>query len=61
MQKGFKCFCCTCPPVIGVTVNAGIGRNISVKQNLCGILWKHIARHIPDVDIVLFVTADTLN
>ena len=59
--KGFKCFCRVKTPVIGMTVYAGVGVDPSVKQNLGGIFWKQTACHIPNADITLFMTADTLN
>ena len=61
MLKGFECFCCVNTPVLGMTVYAGVGADPSVKQNLCCISWNQTARHIPDADITLFVTADALN
>ena len=59
--KGLECFCRINTPVIGMAVYAGVCVDPSVKQYLGGICWQQTACHIPDADITLFMTADTLN
>lgn len=60
MLKGFNCFCCIRPFVIGVAVDAGVCGKSPVKESLSGIFLKKSSRNTFHTDLILFVTADAL-
>ena len=61
MFKMFGCFFRITAFMISVALDAGVGADSTVKQDFGGIYWEQAPCNIPDADITLFMTADTLN